>query len=888
MKTKLRIALGCTIVAALFVSVGIIGQVGGENGIKKVSVPKNGAYVGLTPAADVGAAEISRYEQKLGRGFDIQRVYSDQANPNITNGNSPVQDAVRHNRIPWLSITTGRWDKVASGHHDNQIDALANDIKTLGVPIYLTLNHEPEDDLNNQQTVDSYRAMWQRYHDRFTSLGVENVSWSYVVRDSSLEKDNPFYANATAMYPGDNFVDWIGIDSFNMPYDVSTGYDYCKNQETIQENKDKPKNEPKAQNTEDLIANRDKYPCQAQRYAETALDTQWRDLDDRIKGAYTWVSQDKPGSHTMPMALSDWGTTYDWRNDGRRSQWLDAASQDLKSMPLVKAIVYSNSAEWRLGWPENQNQDADVAVFASFVSEPYYNPRNTPPPDITPPTVQMIEPTPGTYSGVLKGVAEVSDNVGVDRVALLSNGNWLFTDYEAPYEYTKDTTTSTDGPYALTTIAYDSAGNSTESAPLNIVIDNFAQGEQPSITSLTVEPKKIQVGQTATLTWTTHAARSCSISPAGPQETPDTTWTTPIQQSTGTIIYTLTCSNLNGSVTKEVSLEIAPLPMPPPKPVFGSSSTAIKSGESVLFSWTSTGATSCTFNPGNITSTNNGTKLVNNITQTTTFYLSCRNDDGVTAADPITVTVMENPPPAPPEILVFRAAPDRLTSGGTSVITWQTSNVPTNGCNISPSPFLSIPASGQGITPYLTASRTYTLTCQNEVGQIATASLSIIVDDMPPPPAPPPNPPVDVDGAFTKEERILVDPVTKIKIANAEADDEVVQGMPLTLSDKVITSQPFAEKLIKVEFYIDGKLVQTITEPPFALDTSKLEPGTYAVTERLYFKDGTVGVLSQNIITVVPDKPEWLGWSVVGVIVVMSLAAVGVFIYQIRATHSKK
>ncbi len=42
-----------------------------------------------------------------------------------------------------------------------------------------------------------------------------------------------------------------------------------------------------------------------------------------------------------------------------------------------------------------------------------------------------------------------------------------------------------------------------------------------------------------------------------------------------------------------------------------------------------------------------------------------------------------------------------------------------------------------------------------------------------------------------------------------------------------------------MEFYNGEDLIQTATEPPFALDTKLLENGTYTITQRTYFKDGS-------------------------------------------------
>lgn len=779
-----------------------------------IDLPAEGAYFGVS---NVDAQTAADLEQAIGRGFKVQRIYSDEAAPNILNGNSEVQDASLHNRIPWLSIKTADWQKVAGGQRDKDIDKLASSIKTFGKPMILTVNYEPEDELNTSgNTAANYITLWQRYVDRFAEQDVTNVTWAWVVKASSLASGDPLYAGATSLYPGDEYVDTIGVNTHNAPYDSAIGYDYCKAN---------GQNEPKAKDTADLISSRSKYPCQAEYYATTVLDGQWTNLKNLISPAYQWVTTSKPGSHTVPMAVAEYGSTYDWRNDPRRGDWITAARQDIKTMPFIKIVNYAQYPEWQLGWP-SENQGNDIIAFTEMGQDPYYQPDETPPPpDTTPPVVQIVSPTDGTYHGTIRGEVLAEDNVDIDRVSFLTNGVWRITDYEAPYEFETDTTAEDNGEHALTAVAYDSAGNMGESNEVDVLVDNVME-QAPVITSFTAQPSTITTGQTTVLSWEVTGSAGCSIVPGGPQNILETSWITPVQLHAGIVTYELTCTNQYGASSQKLDVTVTAAPAPPEKPIFGASSTEIKPGDNVLLSWSSTGATSCKLDPGGIVSVGSSASwLVEDLHHTTTFTLECFNEAGQTAADPITVSVTDNPVPQPPEILVFKANPDKITSGQTSTVTWQTMNVMQNGCNITPSAAKAVPANGSVVTAPLTASRSLTLTCVNAAGQATTAGLTIIVDDVPPPEHPAPTPP-------------------------ETSNDQ-------TAPDTLGVSEELIERITKVEYYVDGALAQTYTQAPFTFDNSQYAPGTYTVSQRVYFNDGSIAQRTQVIVIPAPFPESW-------------------------------
>jgi hypothetical protein len=175
-----------------------------------------GAHVDRGTAASAAEA-VAAFEDALGRRLDVHRWYSrwDDAQPV-----APVVESVQRGRTPLLSIWPKRldgsvvtWAQIASGAVDADIRRQAAGIATLGVPVYLTLHHEP-DLAQGWGTPAEYRAAWRHYVEVFRAAGVPDVRWTWIVTPGSFGSA-PSTAGADAFYPGDDVVDRVGLDAYN-------------------------------------------------------------------------------------------------------------------------------------------------------------------------------------------------------------------------------------------------------------------------------------------------------------------------------------------------------------------------------------------------------------------------------------------------------------------------------------------------------------------------------------------------------------------------------------------------------------------------------------------------------------------------------------------------
>jgi mannan endo-1,4-beta-mannosidase len=139
-------------------------------------------------------------------------------------------DAVRlHGAIPLIDWAS--WDysvspieqqpqftlrSIINGDHDAFIREWATQARDWGHPFFLRFDWEMNGNwypwseiLNNNQTGEFVTA-WRHVHDIFTDVGATNVTWVWCVSAEYIDS-----LPLQSLYPGDAYVDWVGMDGFN-------------------------------------------------------------------------------------------------------------------------------------------------------------------------------------------------------------------------------------------------------------------------------------------------------------------------------------------------------------------------------------------------------------------------------------------------------------------------------------------------------------------------------------------------------------------------------------------------------------------------------------------------------------------------------------------------
>ena len=248
---------------------------------------------------------------------------------------------------------------VTSGTYDSYIHQFAVDAKAWGHPFFLRFDWEmngwwypwAEGKLGtgtaiyNGNRPGDYVAMWKHVHDIFTQVGATNVTWVWCINEMTTTSAGQ-HPPMTQIYPGDNYVDWTGMDNYN-------------------------------------------------RY------TGWESFNTTLTGSGTnWVLNTYQSlldtAAAKPIMLAEFGSKEDATDGQRKANWLtEALTVQLPShFPQIKAAVYFN---WDTT-TDPTNPDSSIviessaaaqAAFANGIALPYYT-ANTftflPPGPIQPPT----------------------------------------------------------------------------------------------------------------------------------------------------------------------------------------------------------------------------------------------------------------------------------------------------------------------------------------------------------------------------------------------------------------------------------------------------------------------------------------------------------------------
>lgn len=179
---------------------------------------------GLIPAGGMAAsAEIDATSRLAGEQPSIILGYKDFQQP------APIAElAAASSRGAVPMITWESWDAsvggvaqpaytlsaIAGGAFDAYIRQWGLDLAAWGKPVMLRFAHEMNGDWYpwceavNGNAPGDYIQAWRRVHDVIAAAGASNVTWVWAPNGGGP-------GNMAAMYPGDTYVDVLGLDAYN-------------------------------------------------------------------------------------------------------------------------------------------------------------------------------------------------------------------------------------------------------------------------------------------------------------------------------------------------------------------------------------------------------------------------------------------------------------------------------------------------------------------------------------------------------------------------------------------------------------------------------------------------------------------------------------------------
>jgi hypothetical protein len=169
-----------------------------------------GEVYGIEGEAPKNPAVWERFEHDAGKKVTIVNTGQSWGQFDTTT----MQQVIDGGAIPLVTmgITSGvTMQEVAEGKQDTQIRAWAKSAKAFGYPFMFRPWREMNGAWYSWGRDPHFVDAWRHFHDVVVEEGATNVTWAWIVNTVWLDAGS----DPTPYYPGDQYVDWVGIDAYN-------------------------------------------------------------------------------------------------------------------------------------------------------------------------------------------------------------------------------------------------------------------------------------------------------------------------------------------------------------------------------------------------------------------------------------------------------------------------------------------------------------------------------------------------------------------------------------------------------------------------------------------------------------------------------------------------
>ncbi|MFD0262907.1 glycoside hydrolase family 26 protein [Kitasatospora indigofera] len=179
-------------------------------------------YLGIAAdGAPLSMAAVDEFTAKAGKKPNMIEFYSGWGDEYDSKGARNAWDSGALPYIAWEPFTVSLAD-IAAGKSDDYVKRYAAGIRNANVPVAISFAHEFNGGWyewgTKHATAADFVAAYQHLHDVFAQLGVGQVIWVW-----SPNSINPMPAVALKpYYPGDTYVDWVGIVAYYTHLEAGT------------------------------------------------------------------------------------------------------------------------------------------------------------------------------------------------------------------------------------------------------------------------------------------------------------------------------------------------------------------------------------------------------------------------------------------------------------------------------------------------------------------------------------------------------------------------------------------------------------------------------------------------------------------------------------------
>lgn len=270
--------------------------------------PSDGILLGAWIAPGSPDA-VQRVERELGVSFAISHRYYTWLDSFPGQSEIWDQSVGKQSLITWepFGVTL---QQIARGDQDDVIRKRAKAFRDFAHPVFLRFAHEMNGNWYpwGGAYPKTFKEAWKRIHRIFREEGASNVVWVWCPNVMSVPQES--WNRAEAYYPGNEYVDWIGVDGYN--------------------------------------------------WGNTQKWSRWLDFSEIFEGFY------KQFADLKPIMIAE---TSSAEGGGNKAEWIARMRHSLKTdFPKVKALIWFQE-EKEVDWRVNSSE-ASRRAFQEFAADP--------------------------------------------------------------------------------------------------------------------------------------------------------------------------------------------------------------------------------------------------------------------------------------------------------------------------------------------------------------------------------------------------------------------------------------------------------------------------------------------------------------------------------------
>ncbi len=283
-----------------------------------------GCYFGIfREGSPSNMGNVDQIEEKLGKKFSMVMWYQDW---DCKFPKAEIEKIHKRGAVPhivwepwyWANRDKNLMDDIISGKQDAYIKSWAKGIKESNGTVFIRYAHEfnidgyPWGIVHNGKNPKKYIDAYRHVYDIFTKEGAKNAKFVWCPMAQSWPQEP--WNDMNLAYPGDKYVDWIGLDGYNW----GTSQDWSS----------------------------------------------WQSFTELFRDVAREMWRKYP---TKPIMVAEFASA---TKGGDKAKWIKDLTNELKKMPYIKAVLWfdeKKETDWRI-----ESTSSTLAGFKTMIKDPYF------------------------------------------------------------------------------------------------------------------------------------------------------------------------------------------------------------------------------------------------------------------------------------------------------------------------------------------------------------------------------------------------------------------------------------------------------------------------------------------------------------------------------------